>query len=671
MFRWYRNATRCYVYLSDVPSPSADGNHQCNPHPWDSDFRNSRWFTRGWTLQELLAPASVEFFSRERKRLGDKTSLRQQIHEITNISHSALQGHPLSQFSVEERLRWIEHRKTKWEEDRVYSLLGIFDVYLLTNYGEGAASALARLQVKLDRMQKCIQDLRLTDPHDDKKRIEGAKGGLVEGLCDWILDNPDFQQWRNDEQSQLLWIKGNPGKGKTMLLSEVINQLKRSMPKSTLVSYFFCQATDRRINYATAVLRGLVYLLVNQQPSLISHIQAKYDQAGKTLFEDANAWVALSDIFTNILQDRSLICTYLVVDALDECVVDLPRLLDFIVQTSLISSRIKWIVSSRNWPNIEKALDAATQKLSLELNEESVSAAVTRFIQFKVNWLATRNKYGSDTQEAIQRHLTRNANGTFLWVALVCQELSNISGWKALQKLTAFPPGLDALYRLMLDQIMDSEDAELCKSILAVISTVHRPITLDELLAFVDMPSGVAGEYEALSEVIGLCGSFLTLQERTISFVHQSAKEFLIEKASKDIFLSRIEDVHSSIFSRSLQVMSRTLRRDVYSLRAAGISIDQVKPPDPDPLAAARYSCLYWVDHLRECDIGANNHDLEDGGSIEKFLSQSYLYWLEALSLMRSLSSGVIAIRQLENWLQVSFYPLRNIVRGLRLIQEG
>ena len=658
MFRWYRNATRCYVYLSDVSSPSVDDNHKCNPRPWESDFRKSRWFTRGWTLQELLAPASVEFFSQERKRLGDKSSLRTQICEITNIPHTALQGHPLSQFTVEERLRWIQHRQTKLEEDIAYSLLGIFDVYILPIYGEGPASAHARLLEEFHKMQKCIQDLRLSDPRDDKKRIEDTKGGLLEGLYDWILENSDFQLWRDDQHSRLLWIKGDPGKGKTMLLCGVINELERSKAKSGFLSYFLCQATDSRIRSATAVLRGLIYLLVNQQPSLISHIRKKYDHAGKTLFEDANAWVAMSEIFTNILQDPSLGSTFLLVDALDECVTDLPKLLDFIVQASSISPRIKWMVSSRNWPDIEKTFDTATQKLRLclELNEKSVSAAIATFIEIKVERLATRNKYGSDTREAIQQHLTLNANGTFLWVALVCQELSNISGWKALQKLTAFPPGLDALYRRMLDQIMDSEDAKLCKSILAVVSAVYRPVTLDELVAFVDMPNGVAGEYEALSEIIGLCGSFLTLRERTISFVHQSAKEFLIEKASKDIFLSRTEDMHNSIFSRSLQAMSRILKRDVYSLAAPGISIDQVKPPIPDPLATVQYSCLYWVDHLLECDTrGIVYKNLKDSGSVHKFLCQSFLYWLEALSIMRNMSNGVLMIRKLEDWVQVGF----------------
>jgi hypothetical protein len=667
MFRWYRNATRCYVYLSDVSRCSVSSNHKCNPRPWESDFWKSRWFTRGWTLQELLAPASVEFFSREGKRLGDKSSLRTQINEITNIPHTALQGHPLSQFSVEERLQWIQHRQTTLEEDKAYSLLGIFDVYILPIYGEGLASAHTRLLDEFHKMQKCIQDLRISDPRDDKKRIEDTKGGLLEGLYDWVLENSDFQQWRNDQQSRLLWIKGDPGKGKTMLLCGVINELERSKDKSVLLSYFFCQATDSRINYATAVLRGLIYLLVDQQPSLISYIRTKYDQAGKTLFEDANAWVALSEIFTNILHDPSLDYVYLIVDALDECVTDLPKLMDFIVQTSSISPHIKWIVSSRNWPNIEKTLNTATQKLRLclELNEKSISAAVATFIQLKVNWLATRNKYGNDTQRAIQQHLTLNANGTFLWVALVCQELSNISGWEALQQLTAFPPGLDALYQRMLNQIMDSKYAELCKSILAVVSTVYRPVMLDELVAFVDMPDGVAGDYEALSEIIGLCGSFLTLRGYTVSFVHQSAKDFLIKKASKDIFLSTIENVHSSIFSRSLQAMSYTLRRDVYSLRAPGISIDQVKPPVPDPLATVRYSCLYWVDHLLECDPeGIIHNNLQDNGSVHKFLRQSFLYWFEALSLIRSLPHGIVMIRKLEDWVQVSFYViLSNFLR--------
>lgn len=167
MFLWYRNAIKRYVYLSDISINKQRAGSQSSEFTWEL-FRGCRWFTRGWTLQELLAPRSVEFFSQEGVRIGDKSSLRQQIHGMTGISESALRGTALFQSSIEERLSWMEHRQTKLEEDRVYSLLSIFDVYISPMYGEGIATAFKRLQEQIDKMEKCIQDLRITDPRDDK-----------------------------------------------------------------------------------------------------------------------------------------------------------------------------------------------------------------------------------------------------------------------------------------------------------------------------------------------------------------------------------------------------------------------------------------------------------------------------------------------------------------------
>jgi hypothetical protein len=143
MFRWYQNAARCYVYLSDVSVHAWDG--QSRHTEWESAFRNSRWFTRGWTLQELLAPKVVEFYSRDHVRLGDKLSLEHEIWRITGISIEALQGRPLSEFSTDERLKWSEARQTTEEEDEAYCLLGIFDVFLPLVYGEGRTKSMKRL----------------------------------------------------------------------------------------------------------------------------------------------------------------------------------------------------------------------------------------------------------------------------------------------------------------------------------------------------------------------------------------------------------------------------------------------------------------------------------------------------------------------------------------------
>ncbi|KAF2732576.1 HET-domain-containing protein [Polyplosphaeria fusca] len=153
MFRWYREAAKCYVYLSDV---STSGSIQTGPPSqlaWEAAFQQSRWFTRGWTLQELLAPASVEFYSTDGKLLGDKTSMVRVLQEITGISGRALQGDPLSGFGVDERLSWAAGRKTKRAEDAAYSLLGIFDIHMPLIYGEGKDKALARLQREMQSLQ--------------------------------------------------------------------------------------------------------------------------------------------------------------------------------------------------------------------------------------------------------------------------------------------------------------------------------------------------------------------------------------------------------------------------------------------------------------------------------------------------------------------------------------
>jgi hypothetical protein len=150
MFEWYQKAAICYVYLSDV-SASKKSSDQPPERQWGPAFQASRWFTRGWTLQELLAPASVEFFSREGERLGDKKTLERQIQDITGIPASALRGAPLADFTVEDRMSWAKARQTQRREDKAYSLFGIFHIHMPLIYGEGSESALSRLREEINK----------------------------------------------------------------------------------------------------------------------------------------------------------------------------------------------------------------------------------------------------------------------------------------------------------------------------------------------------------------------------------------------------------------------------------------------------------------------------------------------------------------------------------------
>ncbi|EXL90224.1 hypothetical protein FOIG_16512 [Fusarium odoratissimum NRRL 54006] len=452
---------------------------------------------------------------------------------------------------------------------------------------------------------RCITDLRLTDPRDDKERIQDTKGGLLRDSYSWVLNHDNFQRWRDDPQSLLLWIKGDPGKGKTMLLCGIIDELKKE--RDNCLSYFFCQATEEKLSNATAVLRGLIYLLVVQQPSLIWHVREKHDHAGRSLFEDSNAWYALRGILIAILKDPALKGTVIIIDALDECVTGLPELLKFIIEQSSLTSRVKWIVSSRNWQDIEEKLGRTKQKvrLQLELNQDSISKAVDIYIGCKVKELADLKNYDKETRDAVQRHLVGNADGTFLWVALVCKDLADSKAARkrhTLSKLKSFPPGLDPLYARMIEQISISDDTDICKEILAIASVVYRPITLEELKVLVELLE--EDDYNDLPQIIKACGSFLTLREGVIYFVHQSAKDFLINKASDQILPSGTAHQHYALFSRSLGALSKTLR--------------QV------------------------------NDILRDNGNVHGFIQEKYLYWLECLGLLRSMSEGVKAVHKLE-----------------------
>ncbi|OOQ87565.1 hypothetical protein PEBR_15599 [Penicillium brasilianum] len=261
-----------------------------------------------------------------------------------------------------------------------------------------------------------------------------------------------------------------------------------------------------------------------------------------------------------------------------------------IVQEPSTYSHVKWIVSSRNWPGIGERLDTATQTapISLELNEASVSNAIKQFIRHKVNELAEVKKYKDELRDTVY-HLLSNSQGTFLWVALVCQELNRISRRHVLKKLKEFPPGLEDLYSRMIDQVLTSEDADLCKRILAVMSIVYWPITLEELAALVEMPDDLLDVYEALLGIVVICGSFPTLREDVLVFVHQSAEEFLLGKARLKLFSGDQKAEHLAISSRSPQIMFKTLQRNILDTKLGGISTEELTHPRSNPLAAVKY----------------------------------------------------------------------------------
>ncbi|KAJ0383710.1 hypothetical protein COL922a_009915 [Colletotrichum nupharicola] len=260
-----------------------------------------------------------------------------------------------------------------------------------------------------------LADLRVTDPRSDKIRIERTKGNLLKNSCIWILDNNDFRQWLSEKR--LLWIKGSPGKGKTMLLCGVIDELQAMGYKSTF--FFFCQATDARLNNATSVLRGLLYLILDPNPHLLKLVREKDDKAGAGIFKHVNSWDVLCQMIISTVSHESLRDVILVIDGLDECTSQLDQLIRFIID---LTAHAKIIVSSRLWLSITRglaiALDDMKIYLSLELNEDVISVAVNAYINYKVNQLVVLKRLEDEMRNKICDYLVAKANSTFLWVSL-------------------------------------------------------------------------------------------------------------------------------------------------------------------------------------------------------------------------------------------------------------
>ncbi|PNP85487.1 hypothetical protein FNYG_01316 [Fusarium nygamai] len=498
-----------------------------------------------------------------------------------------------------------------------------------------------------DKDKDCLAALLITDPRMDKKRIQSQKGDPLKESYEWILKSEAYKTFMDDASSRVLWIIGPPGKGKTMLLCGIIDELQKSLRP---VSFFLCQANVKEEDLSSdiAVMRGLIYVLLEHQPSFISAIRPGYDKQKDRLFNSINSSELLGDILATILQDPNLHDAVLLVDALDECTVNRPKLANLIVKLSK-SCNTKWIVSSRDWPEIHQELANATGLISLDLEQEreSVSQAVTSYISKKVDDLA-RTKWKNDLElkEKDFDYMQSHADDTFLWVALVCEKLANsvIGKRLVMEELVKFPTSLGALYQTMLDRITNSSEADRLKQILALVCVVYRPLTLAEIPTLVKSMDDY--DEEDVIDAIASCGSFLTLQGGKIFFVHQSAKEFLLGQGYGILFPQGRSDQHAHIFSRSVEAMENTLRQDVYNLGSPGAS-NPVKLPSPDPLSSIKYSCVYWAQHLCKSDPEKET-SLSKLKRVLHFLQMRFTCWLEALGLMNELSTAIKSIMALE-----------------------
>ncbi|KAL8811778.1 MAG: hypothetical protein Q9223_007459 [Gallowayella weberi] len=207
MYRWYEQARCCFVYLEDYPTKDVPV------------FTRSKWFTRGWTLQELAAPRYVIFFDKHWNSIGDRASLHPQLTSRTKISRDFLSDScSLNVASISHRMSWMSGRETSVPEDTAYCLLDLFGVNMPLLYGEGKERAFRRLQ---EEIMKYSDDHTLFAWKDANSSITTITGLLASTqdcfemtggyIHDWGLFNNAPYQMTNKGISIELYIQQHKG----------------------------------------------------------------------------------------------------------------------------------------------------------------------------------------------------------------------------------------------------------------------------------------------------------------------------------------------------------------------------------------------------------------------------------------------------------------------------
>lgn len=390
--------------------------------------------------------------------------------------------------------------------------------------------------------QACLEALFLTEPKDDRTKLTNDKGERVSGTCEWITTHEKYLQWLRDPLSQLLWISGGPGKGKTMLsifLTEELNpQTERS--HDAVLAYYFCDNKDASRRTGITILRGLILQILRQRPSLFRHILPDFQVQKETLFTSSSAQEALWRVLRSMLLDSNSTktITYLVIDGLDEC--EQPSLNVFLKECRTTFSHpknfngtCKLILISRDLPECISEALAGYDRIRLDPDSDrQVKRDLHRFIVDRVEKLARQKNYSGELRKLLEQELLERCDGRFLWVAFVIGELEHKSAVEVLDTLESIPSGLHEVYDRLLLQIQ-KERREIASRILGWIVMAVRPLTLVELaVATGCQSSGNLEPHEVIRYHVEYCGALIQITgpKDEVGLIHQSVKDYLLRE---------------------------------------------------------------------------------------------------------------------------------------------
>jgi len=400
-----------------------------------------------------------------------------------------------------------------------------------------------------DEMQ-CLRSLYTSDYESHKRRNPDRVAGTLE----WFLHHAKYQHWRQEQKSSLLWVSADPGCGKSVLASFLVDELNSPQSQEELsgtVCYFFFKDDDEKQSNATFALSALLHqLFKTKTPCMKKHAMEEFRSKGEKFTEGLDT---LWNIFTAATTDPDCGNVICIIDGLDECESSTQeKLIKYLVRMFTPAEGIecntnkvflKVIVTSRPYFSIESPFRILPEiRLKAEDETTAISSDIERVVNENINELGIMLTLPDDVRSNLRDNLIKGADRTFLWVSLILnilKDTAEASQNEFHKMLNNLPSDLDTVYENIL---RDSPNPTKAKTILQIVVAAARPLTLDEMdIALAIRPGHKSIEdikpyrsYSIESTVKEICRLFVRVIDSKIYLIHQTAKEFLINHSTND-----------------------------------------------------------------------------------------------------------------------------------------
>ncbi|KAJ5424450.1 hypothetical protein N7491_009666 [Penicillium cf. griseofulvum] len=458
----------------------------------------------------------------------------------------------------------------------------------------------------------------------------------VPGSCDWLLGKPFFERWLDCSCSQLLWLRGRPGAGKTILAGHVINHL-RSLGQDCC--FFFFKEEDKSKVTINSFLRSLAWQMAQLHDEVLS---AVLDAAGT--WQDATisradhnpVWQRL--YLRGLLKIRLIKHQYWVIDALDECKGG-SELMSFLAKVQEVWP-LSILVTSRYPMTTTGFMNQTTQVVSEAIEEHDTKKDISLLLQAHINSLPSRN---DDERKAMVDDIADTSNGCFLWVDLVLKELQQANTSADIRRvLASSSDSMDKLYSKIIADMADARlGKELAKAILTWTTCSFRPLSMDEIHLAIEL--GINDSISDVERSINTCCRNIVYvdSQRMVRLIHSTARDFLLRQNIVSEFAIEKSNAHRQITLACLQYLSSSEMKPPRS-RKPGLFTETKKSPFGD------YACKFIFKHLPL--VRSMDEDIYI--ALSKFLmSPNILSWIEYLARRGDLQLVFHSGKAIENLL--------------------